>query len=553
MQQRDSSHLLNQITTRAQGVPSYALLLGAGASVSSGVKTAEEMIADWRLDLYRRAQTHQSFQAWLEDQPWHGRIDEYGRLFEVMHDLPSQRRMVVEDILKSAQPSWGYVYLANLLEHGYFNVVLTTNFDDLLTEACYRYTDSTRPLVAAHDSAIRNLRVTSARPKIIKLHGDFLYDDIKNTPSETKVLEDNIKDKLRQFANEYGLVIIGYGGRDASVMNALEELLSSEDTFPNGIYWCTYGSTEQISPALQRICEDKRVYTIPIDGFDAVLADLHNATQIGLPTGLAAPFKFTRDRASILLDAEPSVLAHPTVEKDAGFVRGALSEIPSKITDILPPEILAEVAESNGNKQQALEWWKQAYDADKTNAVAAHRAMQILVDLGQTEELRKIVSVAPLGNNATYWHLLADNNSEVVRIANNELETNPYDWLSRINKAIALKRLNREKDKEVELIQLDQQLMDGRVSKGYGPFALRAGIAALRGNRRQTLDLLQEAIRAREITRDDAWRFPVFEDYRNDAAFQALVAPTAGRDVTQLRMTEGPARLSPTDSDTEDC
>ena len=502
-------------------MPSYALLLGAGASVSSGVKTAEEMTAGWRLGLYRRAQTHQPFQAWLEDQPWYGEIDEYGRLFETMHDLPSQRRMVVEDTLKGAQPSWGHVYLANLIEHGYFNVVFTTNFDDLLTEACYRYTDSTRPLVAAHDSAIRNLRVTSARPKIIKLHGDFLYDDIKNTPSETKVLEDNTKDKLRQFANEYGLVIVGYGGRDASVMNALEELLSSEDTFPNGIYWCMYDSTAQMSPALQRICEDKRVYIINIDGFDALLADLHNATQIDLPTGLASPFKFTRDRASILLDADQSVLAHPAVEKDAEFVRSALSEIPSKITDILPPEILAEFAESNGNKQQALEWWKQAYDADNTNPFAAHHAMQILADLGQTEELKKIVAVAPLGNNATYWHLLAGNDSEVVRIANNELEINPYDLISRINKAIALKRLNRENDKEAELMQLDQQLMDGQVVKATA--RLPCGQALLRS----------------EGTEDRCWTY-----YKRPFAHERLHEITLGGSLS-LKTTVMTQRSSP--------
>ena len=344
------------------------------------------MISNWSRVLYRRAHTEDAFQTWLEGQPWHGGTDEYGRLFEIMHDLPSQRRMVVEDIVKGAQPSWGYVYLANLLEHGYFNVVFTTNFDDLLTEACYRYTDSTRPLVASHDSAIENLRVTSARPKIIKLHGDFLYEDIKNTPSETKTLENNTKDKLRQFASEYGLVVVGYSGRDASVMDALEEACwPMGDAFPNGIYWCTCDSSEPRSRALERICKDSRVYMTEIESFDAVMADLHSATEVDLPTGLSAPFKCTRDRASILLDADSSVSAHPVVERDAALVRNALTEIPSRMTDVLPPEILAEVAEAGGNQQLALHWWKQTYDTDRTNGVAAHRAMTILADLGGSE------------------------------------------------------------------------------------------------------------------------------------------------------------------------
>ena len=185
MQRRDARHLATQVITRNGDVPSYALLLGSGASVSSGVKTAEQMVMDWQSRLFQRADTTQRFFEWIADQPWYGATDEYGKLFELMHDLPSQRRIVVEDILKDAEPSWGYAYLANLLDNNYFNVVLTTNFDDLLTEACYRFTNSVRPLVAAHDSTIRNLRVTSVRPKLVKLHGDFLYDNIKNTPQET--------------------------------------------------------------------------------------------------------------------------------------------------------------------------------------------------------------------------------------------------------------------------------------------------------------------------------------------------------------------------------
>lgn len=44
MKQRNSKGMIDQIITRNRGVPNYALLLGAGASVTSGVKTAEEMV-----------------------------------------------------------------------------------------------------------------------------------------------------------------------------------------------------------------------------------------------------------------------------------------------------------------------------------------------------------------------------------------------------------------------------------------------------------------------------------------------------------------------------
>jgi hypothetical protein len=39
---RDSSHLIWQLLNRNGNVPNFALLLGAGASVTSGVKAAKE-------------------------------------------------------------------------------------------------------------------------------------------------------------------------------------------------------------------------------------------------------------------------------------------------------------------------------------------------------------------------------------------------------------------------------------------------------------------------------------------------------------------------------
>ena len=82
MKQCNSKGLIDQIITRNRGVPNYALLLGAGASVTSGVKTAEEMVWEWRHELYQSAPTSLPYQEWLEEQPWYGQADEYGILFE---------------------------------------------------------------------------------------------------------------------------------------------------------------------------------------------------------------------------------------------------------------------------------------------------------------------------------------------------------------------------------------------------------------------------------------------------------------------------------------
>ena len=82
--ERDAHHLITQILNRNEGVPNYALLLGAGASVTSGVNSAQDMISGWRSELYERIETDMSIDEWFEEQFWYGHDDEYSMLFEII-------------------------------------------------------------------------------------------------------------------------------------------------------------------------------------------------------------------------------------------------------------------------------------------------------------------------------------------------------------------------------------------------------------------------------------------------------------------------------------
>lgn len=71
--------------------------------------------------------------------------------------------------------------LANLLATEHINTIITTNFDDLVYTACTTFTDI-HPIVFAYGILASEMRVTSPRPKILKLHGDF----IRNSRTQTK-------------------------------------------------------------------------------------------------------------------------------------------------------------------------------------------------------------------------------------------------------------------------------------------------------------------------------------------------------------------------------
>ncbi len=226
----------------------------------------------------------------LTVQPWFDKENEYSELFEALYDQPTQRREFIESCITGAKPSWGYVYLTNLLDKGHFNTIFTTNFDDLVNEACFTFSNNLRPIVCAHDSSIASVRLTTTRPKIIKLHGDFLFDNIKNTIRELESLEDNMRAKFRQFATEFGMIVIGYSGHDRSIMDTLNTLLHSGTCFPHGIYWCTRDGVDNLPEPLKNLARFPHFHLIKIDGFDEFMAELHESLGCSLQQEVVEPY-----------------------------------------------------------------------------------------------------------------------------------------------------------------------------------------------------------------------------------------------------------------------
>lgn len=280
---RSIDDLARFISTRTDQNPNYSLLLGAGCSISSGVRSATTLAALWRQELYmslagKTANSNASVteqQEYLRNKEghWYDPSREYSSLFEKRYDLQRQRRMFVEKEVAGKIPSIGYAYLTALVRQNYFNTIFTTNFDDLLNEAFYVYSDQ-RPIVCAQDSSINSITVTSKRPKIIKLHGDYLFDDLKSTVRETESLEQNMKAKFTEFAKEYGLIVVGYSGGDRSIMDTISALLKNEWFLNGGIYWCVRRGSD-ISEDLRKLMWRERVYFVETDGFDELFAELY--------------------------------------------------------------------------------------------------------------------------------------------------------------------------------------------------------------------------------------------------------------------------------------
>ncbi len=268
---------VKQLAYKIKGVGStpsarFAIFLGAGASVQSGIPAASGMIQDFRRRIFEaecpeQCKTDVEKEKWLGEQSWYDASKAYCSLFE--HHEPKEigRQRYIEALIEGRRPSFGYVMLANLMATGYINTIITTNFDDLVYSACTTFTDI-RPIVYAYGVLASEMRVTANRPKVLKLHGDYLYAVLKNTSSEIETQDLNMSRQVSAVLNEYGLIVVGYGGNDESVMRILSQISSKND-----LYWCVHGSGEP-SQKVRDLLAEKGGFLVRIDGFDGLMNEI---------------------------------------------------------------------------------------------------------------------------------------------------------------------------------------------------------------------------------------------------------------------------------------
>lgn len=515
---KSQGHILDIILNRNDDLPNHGLFLGAGTSRNSGVRSADDLVSIWREQYYAHSAKKLKFNNWVKKQSWYNTDEEYAHLFETLYDEPSQRRDYIENELRGAAPGWGYVYLASLLQSRIFNTVFTTNFDDLINEACYLYTDGVRPVVCAYDSEVSNLRLTRQRAKLIKLHGDFLFDSMKNTKSETNRLTRNMEMKLAQFGQEYGLVVVGYGGRDNSVMSILERLLVKRDYFKHGIYWCIRKG-EQPRKRVEELLKKKRVYAVEIEGFDEFMAALHHRAGLELPAPVINPMQVAERRSKIFCSIPNTLLENVVIRKDVERVLDGLGEtLNSKRADFpkgIPVKLKAAISKRRGDIKRSLEYFKLAVAEDPSDSACAYKYAGALTDAGETNVLREFLGSSSINDDEkTYFMLFIKEDNALIGKATKVLQKEPGNLIARINRAIAYKRLKMISEMNKDLEEMEQrELIE----------AFKAGIAALKKDKGQMLKMLKLAFEKRQMSLEDLKTFPVFEDYKEDSDLKKFI------------------------------
>ena len=249
--------------------------LGAGCSKSSGVPLAGELVERWLPDLHKIKAPNFPFEDWVKTSyPDYGDKPAAKFYSEIILDrYPDfdQRQCAIEDICQGKHPGFGYATLASLIDKykSRCNTIVTTNFDDLISDALYLF-KGVRPMVIHDESLANYIKPTDNRPQIIKIHGDQRFFP-HNTHGEIAEIRGKTKRQMAKLLDGRCLVFLGYGGNDPGIFEMFKEVLADRTDIP--IYWASRSKPDNL---FTELLDERDATWVKIDGFDRMMIYIHD-------------------------------------------------------------------------------------------------------------------------------------------------------------------------------------------------------------------------------------------------------------------------------------
>ena len=300
----------------------FAFVLGAGASRSSGIKTAGEMVDDWIKLLFREAKGDAPGEpkAWATKATL--RISKYdpsdpaasySQLYKRMYIKdPDRGYAYLEDQMRTAEPSYGYSVLARIMDKTQHKVVVTTNFDNLVADSLSIYS-LTYPLVCGHESLAGFISAHARRPLVVKVHRDLLLAP-RSAPEDVADLPEDYKKALPELFRDYTPIVIGYGGNDGSLMAFLNSL--EPKSLAGGVFWCYLQDGTRPSVEVNQFVAAQDGCLVPVPGFDETMMLLGDRLGYDVPDKFLV--KRAADRAKRIVDQVETLRKRliPTTARD---------------------------------------------------------------------------------------------------------------------------------------------------------------------------------------------------------------------------------------------
>jgi hypothetical protein len=232
----------------------YALLLGSGVSLASGVKTGWGIVQDLVGKVAAAHDPHDPdvAQSAAEDPEgwWREKFGEtlsYSGLLAAVAPTSAARQAQLAGYFDPDKddeegngklPTAAHRAIAQLVKRGSIRVILTTNFDRLMEHALQEVGISPQ-VVHRPDQATAMKPLAHSTVTIIKLHGDYADLDQRNTVDELGTYPEAQQRLLDRILDEYGLIVCGWSADwDKALVHAVEGTRSRR--YP--MFWSQYGA-----------------------------------------------------------------------------------------------------------------------------------------------------------------------------------------------------------------------------------------------------------------------------------------------------------------------
>ena len=364
------------------------LLLGAGASVTSGVPLAGDMAMQalrWAMAMQKGWDPKDprirdtDVRTFLKNQAWYDpeikTEDLYQMAMHLVNTPRELRRSFLMDILNTvSEPSKGYGELVSLVKKGGIRTILTTNFDDRFESAF-----GSGPIIkVANRPEFRTISTSPAHPQLIYLHGRAEHYMDRNTSDEVEELDAELVRRLSPILRDHPLIVVGYRGAEPSIMRdlLLDQIEGDGETFKQGIFWCIvenyedYTAPAMVDELAEKISDNFAVVEIP--GFDEFMADLARISSENPPKENSLTSAETNEGGTFDMQMASKAftsdmnwgLAHSAAEE---YCRRMNIPAPNEPTDEWYEEILIRmgILRRDKNKAVSVSNAEQSYSATK--------------------------------------------------------------------------------------------------------------------------------------------------------------------------------------------
>jgi Tfp pilus assembly protein PilF len=262
----DIAETLQNAKSRGKGC---SLLVGAGCSIKAGIPLASGFVREIEARYCRayeraEAKTYPKCMAEL---------------------LLSERRDLIAEYVDKAKINWAHICIALLIQAGYVDRILTTNFDLLVVRACAMLGE----FPAIYDFAASQLfKGADIPPKaVFYLHGQYTGFVLINTEEDFQKHSELLGPVFEDAGRGRAWIVVGYSGENDPVFDHLAKVKQ----FDNGLFWICYQDNEPAPHVREQLLLPEK-YAFYNNGFDADSFFIELTQKLGLfpPAFISQPF-----------------------------------------------------------------------------------------------------------------------------------------------------------------------------------------------------------------------------------------------------------------------